>query len=338
MKKNSSRSVVVHILLLIFVTSLILLTVGCEKQKEIPKTKAVFNIGMNEWVGFAPIFLAKEKGFFGDLQVETQFIAVEGDKRAGLYSGNLQMICETMDMLQANRDTVDYPGKIIFGIDESYGGDGVLASDKVKKLKDAKGKTVIGEDGSASYFILLYLLNKDGLGLKDINFQSANSSDAAAAFIARKVDVAGTYEPYLSTALKKRKGAHILVSSKDLPGLIVDVAIVKEDVLSTRREDVKKLYAGWIKAVEYFENNPEESISIMAKAFKMKPEEFKDTISGIRYFGSKQNADYFGSANSPGKIFEIFGEIGTILKANNLTKEIAPANKKIDLSIIAAPK
>ncbi|MEK6776116.1 MAG: ABC transporter substrate-binding protein [bacterium] len=338
MTKNN-KSVFFAVILLL-VVSLMIFPFGCKKKEEAskPQAKAPFNIGFNEWVGFAPFFLAKEKGFFGDLQVETQFIAVEGDKRAGLYSGNLQMICETMDMLQANRDTLDYSGKVIFGIDESYGGDGVLASDKVKKLKDVKGKTVIGEPGSASYFILLYLLNKDGLGMKDINFLSANSSDAAAAFIARKVEVAGTYEPYLSTALKKRKGAHILVSSKDLPGLIVDVAIVSEDVLSKRNEDVKKIYAGWTKALEYFEKNPDESIAIMAKAFKMTPEEFKDTISGIRYFGSKQNLEYFGSENSPGKIFEIFGEIGTILKANNLTKEVEPANKKIDLSIIAAPK
>lgn len=313
----------------------LIFSVGCEKKKEEPKAKAPFNIGFNEWVGFAPFFLAKEKGFFGDLQVETHFIALEGDKRAGLYSGQFQMICETMDMFQSNRDSADYPGKIIFGIDESFGGDGVVATKNIKSLKDIKGKTAVGEPGQPAYFVLLYLLNKEGMTLKDVKFQDMNSSDAAVAFIAGKVDVAGTYEPYLSDAIKKRKGAHVLVSSKDLPGLIVDVAIVSDEVLSKRRDDLKKLYEGWHKAVDYFEKNPEESVAIMAKAFKLKPEEFKDTISGLRYFGYKQNQDYFGNQTSPGSAFKIFDEIGAILKANALTKEVATSNKKIDLTIIS---
>lgn len=338
MKRINHESSVVLAVISIIIASLMVFSFGCRKREEEPKPKAPFNIGFNEWVGFAPFFLAKEKGFFGDLQVETHFIALEGDKRAGLYSGRFQMICETMDMFQTNRDTSDYTGKIIFAIDESYGGDGVLATKNVRSLKDIRGKNTVGEPGQPAYFILLYLLNKEGMTLKDTNFQNMNSSDAVAAFIAGKVDVAGTYEPYLSTALKKRKGTHILVSSKDLPGLIVDVAIVSEDVLSKKKEDLKKIYEGWVKAIDYFEKNPDESIAIMAKAFKLTPDEFKDTISGLRYLGHKQNQDYFGTQISPGKAFKIFDEIGSILKANNLTKTTAPSSKKIDLSVVTASK
>jgi len=173
--------------------------------------------------------------------------------------------------------------------------------------------------------------------LKDVNLQTMTSADAAAAFIARKADVAGTYEPYLSKTLEKVEGSHLLVSSKDLSGLIVDVAIVLEKTIEKRKQDVIKLYKGWCQAVEFFEKNPEESTSIMANAFKLKPEEFKDTISGLRYFGYSRNLELFGTPNKPGPIIETFKNIGVILKENILTKITDPPKEKIDLTIANIP-
>ena len=299
--------------------------------------KEPFHIAFNEWVGFAPFFLAKEKGFYGDLPVEFDFVALEGDKRAGLYADRFQMICETTDMFQTNRDSVPYPGKIIFAIDESYGGDGVVAIESVKSLKDLKGRTAVSEPGQPAHFVLQYLLHKEGMTLNDIKIQDMASADAAAAFIAGRADIAGTYEPYLSNAIQKRKGSHLLVSSKDLPGLIVDVAIVKDDVLQKRGDDLKRIYAGWCKAVEYFNNNRSDAVAIMAKAFKLKPEEFEDTISGLRYVDCQGNKEKFGSNTQPGPIFGTFKSIGEILKANGQTKSVDDPASKIDFSIVNTP-
>lgn len=300
---------------------------GCSKAKE------PFNIGFNEWVGFAPFFLAKEKEFYGDLEVNLHFIALKGDKRAGLYAGRFQMIAETMDMFQTNRDNPDYLGKIVFAIDDSLGADGVIAIKEIQSLKDIKGRVVVSEPGLPAHFILQYLLHEEGMTIKDLKLRNMTSADAAAAFIAGKADVAGTYEPYLTKAIKKRDGAHLLVSRKDLPGLIVDVAVVSDETLSRRKKDVEKIYRGWCEAVEYFEKKPEEAISIMGKAFKLKPEEFYDTISGLLYFNHSRNQEFFGSKET-GPIFELFETIGEILKENNLTKATASSNQKIDLSIV----
>lgn len=291
-------------------------------------------MAFNEWVGFAPFFLAKEKGFYGDLPVEFDFVALEGDKRAGLYAGRFHVICETTDMFQTSRDTIPYPGKIVFAIDESYGGDGVVATNEVKSIKDLKGKIAVSEPGQPAHFVLQYLLHKEGLTLNDIKLQNMASADAAAAFIANRADVAGTYEPYLSNALQKRKGAHLLVSSKDLPGLIVDVAIVNDDTLQRRGDDVARIYDGWCKALDYFKTNRAEAIAIMAKAFKLKPEEFEDTISGLRYFDRQRNQEMFVNGSQPGPIYGTFASIGEILKANGITKAVDSPASKIVTSVV----
>lgn len=295
--------------------------------------KATFNIGFNEWVGFAPFFLAQEKGYFDDLSVSLNFIDLEGDKRAGLYAGRLQMICETIDMFQTSRDTSDYPGKIVFAIDESLGGDGIVATDNVKSIKDLKDKVVVSEPGLPAHFILQYLLHKEGMTLKDVRLQDMTSADAAAAFIAKRADVAGTYEPYLTKALDKRQGAHLLVSTKDLPGLIVDVAIVTDDTLQKRKKDVEAIYRGWCQALHDLENDPDEAVRIMAKAFKLSPEEFNDTRSGLRYINYDENIKRFSNQSEPTYILQTFNMVGQILKENGLTKAVATGKDKVDFSI-----
>ena len=300
-------------------------------------SRSTFHIAFNEWAGFAPFFLAKEKGYFGDLPVELHFIASESDKRAGLHNGRFQMICETMDMFQNGRSAVPYPGRIVFAVDESFGGDGVVAAKGIQSLKDLKGKVAVSEPGQASHLVLQYLLRKEGMTLKDVKLREMESSDAAAAFVAGKADVAATYEPYLGNALQKRAGSHLLVSSKDLPSLIVDVAVVSDKTLQTRASDVTRVYAGWCKAVEFLEKNRAEAIAVMAKPFRMTPKNFEGSAAGLRYFGRQRNTELFGSASTPGAIQETFKMIGEILLANGLTRAVDTPASKIDLSVVATP-
>jgi NitT/TauT family transport system substrate-binding protein len=324
------------ILISIIVVAAIVVGVLLYRKKHTPSPgKQPIHLAFNEWVGFAPFFLAKEKGFYGDLPVEFDFVALEGDKRAGLYANRFQMICETTDMFQTSRDAIPYPGKIVFAIDESYGGDGVVATEEVKSIKDVKGKTAVSEPGQPAHFVLQYLLHKEGMTINDIKLQNMASADAAAAFIARRADIAGTYEPYLTNAVQKRKGAHLLVSSKDLPGLIVDVAIVNDNLIQERSEDVARIYQGWCKALEYFKTNRADAVAIMAKAFKLTPQEFEDTISGLRYFDGQRNKELFGNGPQSGPIFRTFKNVGEILQANGLTKAVDAPASKIDTSVVS---
>jgi NitT/TauT family transport system substrate-binding protein len=321
---------------LIFLVLLVVVAVGFISVYSGCHSKRSFAIGFNQWVGFAPFFLAKEKGYFGDLDVSLNFIDVEGDKRAGLESGRLQMICETMDMFQSNRDSSNYSGTIIFAIDESHGGDGVIASEEVKTLQNLKGKTVAAEPGQPAHFVLQFLLHKEGMSLSDLRFTDMTSSDAAAAFIAARADAAGTYEPYLSQALTKRAGSHLLVSTKDLPGLIVDVAIVTDPTLETRAEDLKRVYAGWCRAVNDINTDPQGSAEIMAKSFKISAKEFDETRSGLRYFGTEENNALIGVNEKKGTLSAKFSEISKVLIENRITRVAAPPESKISNAIVNA--
>jgi len=299
-----------------------------------------FDIGLDDRIGFAPFLVAAEKGFYHGVEVRFDRVTKEDQRRADLASGRLQMICETMGMFQTGRNTPDYAGKLTFALAESRGTDVVLAANDINSASDLKGKTVAGQSGMPPYLLLIASLARQGLRITDLNFLDLSMPEAVGAFVSGKADALCAYEPHVSSSLKARSGVHLLWSSRDFPGMAVDVAIVKEDIISARREDLQKIYEGWTMAVAYIRDNPDESADLVAKALGIPADEFRHMSSGIRFFGKAENEKYFGvetpCCESDARI--LFNSMGRSLKRNGLTNEISSAGERIDLSIIGTVK
>src|SRR5215472_12280442 len=54
-------------------------------------------IGVNTWVGFGPLYLAREKGFFQKRGVEVELTSIEktSEKYAGFLSGKFDMLASS---------------------------------------------------------------------------------------------------------------------------------------------------------------------------------------------------------------------------------------------------
>ncbi len=322
-------------LLTVMALSVILIT-NNKGKSNVKESKKSVTIGMVTFPGYAPLYLAKEKKLFKDLDVKLVRIEAIGDLRAAMNSGKIDMYAATHDIFQAVK-TNKPPGVAFLAIDESHGGDGVVVSGNVKSLKDLKGKTVAAEPGFPPYFILQYLLNKEGMSLSDVNFKDLPSADAGNAFVSKKVDVAATYEPYLSISADKRANSRILVSSKDTPGLIVDFLFASENLVKNDQKALKKVADGWFAAVEYWKKSPEESMKIMSKAFGVDVAEMKDIKSGISWLDLKQNKKLFDKTqvNNAYKTFDL---VGDILEANKSAGVRVKSADKISNTLINSYK
>lgn len=273
-----------------------------------------FSIGMVTFAGYAPFYLAKEKGLFGDLDVRLERIEEVSSIRAGMAKGELDAYLATPDIaLDTNAPP---PGKAVWAIDESAGGDGVVVAGDIKSLAELRGKKVAAEPGLPPNFILLYLLHKNGLELANVQFQDMSTQNAATAFVSKAVDAAGVYEPYLSMAKKQRSGSRIVVSSADVPGLIVDLVFVRNQVIEERPADVQRVIEGWRRALELIRRSPDEAHASMAAAFGLPVGEFKDVVSGIRWLDVEENRRLFGTRESPGSLFQNFGTVVDVLQHN----------------------
>jgi NitT/TauT family transport system substrate-binding protein len=338
--RNSSRSVKTAVVSILSGILLLVGLIGCsqsiDEKKVNQPTASKFDIGMVTFAGYAPMYLAKEKGFFGDLNVELHRIEEVASIRAGMATGDLEAYLATPDIaLDTNTKP---PGVAVWALDESAGGDGIVVSGEIDNLQDLKGRKVAAEPGLPPNFILLYLLHKNGMRLKDVMFQDMTTQDASTAFVSKAIDAAGLYEPYLSVAKKQREGSKVVISSADAPGLIVDAIFVREDRIKSHPENVRAIIEGWRKAVRFIKESPDEANLIMAKAFNLPVNEFKDAVGGIRWLDLESNRKLFGTSDKPGPLYSNFSVVRDVLKRNRSEVYDAQAEQHITREFVAGAK
>ena len=184
-------------------------------------------IAHSTWVGYGPLYIARDKGIFKKNGVDVDLIVMEDPKERfpTLMADKIQMIASTVDTaLLYLKKPNDF--QYVVAIDDSNGGDGIVAVKDIKTIADLKGRKVAVNEGSVSEFYLNVLLGKAGLKESDLNTVNMTAADAGGAFVAKRVDAAVTWEPWLTKG-KSTDFGHLLVDSSTTPGLITDAIIVK---------------------------------------------------------------------------------------------------------------
>jgi NitT/TauT family transport system substrate-binding protein len=255
-------------------------------------------LGMTTWVGYGPMFLARDKGFFKEngLDVELQIIEDAALYMAAVAAGKLDGNASTIDEIMKYRSP-DFCFKAVVALDDSHGGDGVLVQTDVNSLADLKGKAVGMNEGSVSQFWFNILLKREGMTEKDLQITNMTADDAAAAFIAGQIPAAVTWEPHLTLVRTKNQGK-VLIDSASTPGLIVDVVSLTCDYIDKNPKDVEAFVKGLYKAVDFIKTNPDEAYAIMAKGvggYLEKPAEFAEAAKGVRFYDQARNVEFFGT-------------------------------------------
>ena len=262
-------------------------------------------IAHSTWVGYGPLYIAQDKGFFKKNGVDVELIVMEDPKERfpTLMADKIQMIASTVDTaLLYLKKPNDF--QYVVAIDDSNGGDGIVAVKGIASIADLKGKKVAVNEGSVSEFYLNVLLGKAGLKESDLDTVNMTAGDAGGAFVAKRVDAAVTWEPWLTKG-KSTDFGHLLVDSSSTPGLITDVIIVKTSWANEHKKDVEGIVKAWNEAVAYYRSNPDEAIPIMAKGvggWLKDPKEFKATLPGIKFYGADDNRAFFGTEAKPGPL------------------------------------
>jgi len=251
-------------------------------------------IGTSTWVGYAPMYLAQEMGFFEDegVEVEMKLIESAGDKKSALAANQIQGTCETLDTYIMSRSSgLDVVQTLM--LDASTGGDGLVAKKEYNSLEDLRGATIaMATTGGASLFWFNYLCDQFGMTMDDFNIINMSAGDAGTAFVAGQVDAAMTWEPWLTNASKTDFGK-VLYSSTDYPDVIVDSLGLSADYVKNYPDSVRGIVNGWYKALDYMETNPDDAYKIMAEVMGQSVEDFKGSVTAVTFYDQEGNIDYF---------------------------------------------
>jgi len=264
-----------------------------------------FRIGLGPWIGFGPLYLAQEKGFFRDAGVEVELTVLTGiaDRNSALKSGKIDGLAAAVDYVVLSAGN-HLETTIVMSIDESSGGDGIVSNSSIKRFEDLRGKRVAFQRGLPAEFFLRALLQQHGIRLDELNTVDMETAQAGAAFIAKQVDAAVVWEPWLTKA-REEGGGHILASTKEYPNLIVDCLAFNKDVVGRSPEDVRKIVSAILKAIDYWKQHPDEADAIMAPHFQVDTAKYAQILSGAKFSDLVRNREYFGTSQSPGPIFEV---------------------------------
>jgi NitT/TauT family transport system substrate-binding protein len=290
------------------------------------------------WPGFAPVHLANELGYFAEegLTVNETFDDDRSNVLPALERGDIQCDMRTVGEHQGRPRTADTQGTIIGTIDVSLGGDGVVADGSIKTAADLKGKVFAVEPNVPARLLAQLALKEHGLTFADLEVRDIASADAIAVFADPEVAAAATYEPTLTQALKasNKEGAHILVSSRDYPGLITDVIVARTDDLKANPEQYRKFLRGIYRAIDYFKTNRADAIKIMAPHFKLSPEEYEELLVNLEYTPYEEAVDYLGTGGQRGKLHDLFDTVMQLNLENGAADVKLDSNQQIDNSII----
>jgi NitT/TauT family transport system substrate-binding protein len=285
--------------------------------------------------------VANDIGCFQEhnLEVDYKFEDDRANVMAAYARGDIEVDMRTVGEHQGRPRDASTPGIIIGTIDESVGGDGVIADNSIKTVADLKGKTVAVEPNIPARLLLQMELKKHGLSFSDLQIKDIATADTAAVFADPSISAVATYEPFMSQAVKNsnREGARVFLSSKDYRGIIIDIITARQDDLKANPQK----YANFLKciyaAIDYSVQEPEKYAELVAKHFGLTTEEVKEILNtSLAYTPLAESLAYLGKQGERGKLHDIFDTVMTLNLENGAANNQLDSNQQIDNSVINA--
>ncbi|TKD17467.1 ABC transporter substrate-binding protein [Rhodobacter capsulatus] len=248
-------------------------------------------IGLQPWLGYGPLWVAQEKGFFAAHGVDVELASFNWDQdmTAALASGNLDVVAAATNTAIASfNHGVDQKAFLV--MDVSTTADAILAGAGIADVAGLKGRKVAFESGATSDLLMNYALKVNGMSLADIEHVPMGASEAGLALLSGQVEAAVTYEPYISAALGKDASYKVIYNASEKPGLISDVLTARGDWIVANPALVEGMIKAWDDAVVFIREHPEEGGAMIAKAVGSPMEDFIPGFKGVHLYDAAENA------------------------------------------------
>jgi len=314
-------------------------------------------VGINTWAGHTPGIVANGgldpvasavyKSKYG---LDVKFVLIEDPaaKLTAFIKGDIDVMWDTVDSWAREASSLaenNIPAKAIIQQDWSRGGDGIVSLKSINSVEDLKGKTIATTKYTPSHWLLLYLLSQSGLSVDDKKQIEKNlvftteAPLAAAAFKAKKVDAAVTWEPDLSGAVKAREDeAHVLVSTAAATNVIADCLVARQEVIDKGPTTLRDFVHGWFDGIDMIAKDPAGSYAVTAKALKLGPDDISGMLSGLKLTPFADNALFFGltGAGEHAQFRTLFDTAFIVWRKEGVISKAIDSKDYVDTRFVAA--
>lgn len=262
------KSISIVILLIIFVIT------GCTlKGTNETSDQDKITIKWGVFKNYQPVFIAKEKGYFDEENINVEFTqtftsgpaivqaAGTGDVDAGhsAISGIVNAVhagIEVIGVGDSQTEFLDAPLMQWFVLEES----------PIKSPEDLKGKKIgVNSLSGSFYYTVLVYLEQNGLTKEDVEFVVLPHHNQEQALRTNQIDIAGLIDPY-SVAIQKEGGVRTLFRAVDVLGEVqFSHVFFRKELVKEHPEAVEAFMRAYNKAINFINTNNQEASQIMAE-------------------------------------------------------------------------
>ena len=247
-----------------------------------------------------PYFVALEKGYFKDQNIEPEMTKLAGGPAnvAAMITGQIEVsaVLVTLDGLNAN---VKKPGVAMYialnSQTPTYKMEQfvVRTGFKADKISDLKGAKLLSAPGPANLNTAKAVLAKNGLKEGDYTIDQLDMSQHVNAMTAGTFDGGYTLEPNASMMIKAGVARSLeagVISKYILNDEKADAyaagCAFTSDFIAKRPDVAKRFAAAWGKAIDYIKSNPDDARKYLAKN-TYTPDNVVDMVSMLGYVMAK---------------------------------------------------
>ncbi|ADN08983.1 ABC transporter substrate-binding protein [Sulfurimonas autotrophica] len=251
-------------------------------------------ISTNQWIGYAPLFYAFEKGELNKLNIKI-ITSVSLAEAADLYNiGKANMVTTTQHEYNVLKNTT-HDIKAVILMDRSNGGDMILSNKSLDELKKSKKIDAYLEVDSINQEILLDFLKKNAISEDKINFINKDQRQIQDVKNDKTQDILiVTYSPY-NIALEKKSFKEV-ASTKNINSIIViDALCATNEIIKSDKKRLIQLKKIIDNAIKTIENDPEASYKVISKYLSgLSYKDYIDSLSLIKWINkpSKELLEY----------------------------------------------
>ena len=267
------------------------------------------NLSLDEWIGWKSIIdanggLSTEKGSIYDklgINVNISIINDATQSSNALVSGQIDAAGYTINrtaFLSKKFKDAGVDVVMPFITNFSNGGDGIIANSNIKTVNDLTKAKIGVPQLSEAHSLVVWFVNQSDLSDSDkdkiINnlVFFATPDEAAKAFFAGQVDVAATWEPYLTQA-KNMSDAHILFSTASSSSLIMDGVLFNADFAKKNPEVVSKFIDGALQASDLYATDLDTIKTVMPMFSTASDKDIKDNCVSAKLTTYADNINLF---------------------------------------------
>ena len=266
--------------------------------------KGTIHIGVDGWVGYFPLCSPeiKKRLYRAGYGIKCVDDAADyNDRFRKLKKGEYEFAVATVDSYLLNGESFDYPGPIVTVIDESKGGDAIIAlKSKISSLDALKSskqfKIAFTPDSPSHHLIKAISSHFDIQSLRDKSFhvETDGSEAALKALLNKEVDVAVVWEPEVTKALSNKEVVRLL-GTEDTKHLIVDILIASQKTVKNDPALVKLLLKEYYRTLKYYRDHNDELIDDIKDYYSVSSKQANALLKGVRWASLIENVrDWYG--------------------------------------------